>query len=375
MNRRFCVSILLLCGGCFSLKLAAQSMQPPQASIPPEKRPAEQVYLNIQVLQGVPADELVLGMNAIAGSLGVDCDYCHENNFEQDKIPAKLEARRMMVMTRRINQQNYPAQAAISCFTCHQGQAVPPLGPLLRPHAPRHSEQEAPSPPVASLPTVDQVLDRYVQALGGREAIDKIKSRVEKTSSLDPQSKEVTEISIKLPASVLHVNQSDGYTTNAGFNGKQAWGYDSAKSSWGLLDKGQRVSLIQEGELFPGARLRVSYSHLAITARQKLNDRDVYVLEATSPEDAHEQFFFDTESGLLLRRRTDQQSIFGSAPISVDFDDYRDVDGVKIPFLTEWQSFRSFGIGYHSSRRILEIRQNVEIPDTKFDPPPERAGN
>ena len=94
MNPRICLSVLLLALATFSVKLAAQSNQDSKPALPPEKRPAEQVYLNIQVLKGVPADELVLGMNAIAGSLGVDCDYCHENNFEQDNLPAKIRPAR-----------------------------------------------------------------------------------------------------------------------------------------------------------------------------------------------------------------------------------------------------------------------------------------
>lgn len=374
MNPRICLSVLLLALATFSVKLAAQSNQDSKPALPPEKRPAEQVYLNIQVLKGVPADELVLGMNAIAGSLGVDCDYCHENNFEQDNLPAKNKARQMMRMTRQINQENYPAQAAVTCLTCHQGQAVPPVVPVLHPHV-AHHDAEATRPSAGQLPAVDALLDRYVQALGGQEALNKINSRVIKTSSMDPKSKEVAEISVKASGKVLHVKQSGSYSTYAGFNGKQAWQYDSARSNWGLLDQGQRVSLIQESEMYPGGRLRTNYTHLAVTAKQKLDERDVYVLEATSPEDAREQFFFDAASGLLLRRRTEQQSIFGSVPVQVDFDDYREVDGVKVPFAMQWWSFRSFGIGFHSGRRILEIHQNVDLPDAKFDPPAEIVGN
>ncbi len=371
MSRRGLLSILLVVLGTFSsVELTGQSSPDSKGATPPEKRPAEEIYKNIQVLKGVPAEELVLGMNAIAGSLGVDCDYCHENNFNEDKIPAKGKARQMMRMTRQINQENYPTQAAVTCFTCHQGQAIPPVIPVLHPQ--RSTPENAQAKPAAEvLPRVDQVLDRYAQALGGQEALNNIKTRALKTAPMDPKSKEVTEIFVKAPGRVLHVMQSGGYSTHAGFNGRQAWQYDSEKSYWGLLDKGQRISLIQESELYPGSRLRNDYTQLAVLGKEKIGERDVYVLGGVSPEDAHERFFFDTDSGLLLRRRTEQHSIFGWVPIQVDFEDYRQVDGVKVPFVTHWWSFRSFGIGYHVARRILEIHHNVEILDGKFDPPAE----
>jgi photosynthetic reaction center cytochrome c subunit len=364
------LSIALMALGAFTVELSGQSSPGLQRATPPEQRAAEQVYLNIQVLKGVPAEELVLGMNAIAGSLGVDCDYCHENNFEEDRIPAKGKARQMMRMTRQINLEFSPTDASVTCFTCHQGQAIPPAMPSLLPQKATLENQQAKAAAEA-LPSVEQLLDRYAQALGGQEALNKIKTRVLKTAPMDPKSKEVTEIFVKAPGRVLQNYQSGGYFTHAGFNGRQAWQYDSEKSYWGLLDKGQRVSLIQESELYPGSRLRAEYTQLAILGKEKIGERDSYVLAGVSPEDAHEQFSFDAESGLLLRRRTEQISIFGTVPVQVDFEDYRLVDGVKVPFIMRWESFRSFGIGYHTVRRILEIHDNVEIPDEKFDPPAE----
>lgn len=363
------VSLCVLVVGTIFVELAAQSIQESKPSTPPEKRPAEEIYRNIQVLKGVPAEELVLGMNAIAGSLGVDCDYCHENNFNEDNLPTKGKARQMMRMTRQINQENYPTQPGVTCFTCHQGQTIPPVIPVLHPHRSTPDDLQAKSAADDVVPSVKQVLDRYVRALGGQQALNNIRTRVVKTETMDPPSKAVTEIFVKAPGKVLHVKQSGGYSTRAGFNGRQAWQYDSAKSYWGLLDKGQRISLIQESELYPGSRLRSDYTELAVLGKEKIGERDVYVLGGISPEGAHERFFFDTNSGLLLRRRTEQPSIFGWVPIQVDFEDYRSVDNVKVPFLMNWWSFRSFGIGYYAPSRILEVHHNVEISDEQFDPP------
>jgi hypothetical protein len=244
--------------------------------------------------------------------------------------------------------------------------------PILHPQ--KATAENVPAKPGTEvLPSVKQVLDRYEQALGGQEALDKIKSRVLKTAPVDPKSKEVTETFVKAPGRVLQIYQSEGYSTHAGFNGRQAWQYDSEKSYWGLLDKGQRITLIQESELYPGNRLRIEYTQLAILGREKIGERDAYIVGGVSPEDAQERFWFDADSGLLLRRRTEQLSIFGWVPIQLDFEDYRPVDGVKLPFIMRWSSFRSFGMGYHTARRVFEIHDNVEISDERFDPPAEAA--
>lgn len=368
--RKVLLSVLLVTAGTVSVKLAGQSGPASQGVTPPEKRPAEEVYKNIQVLKGLPAEQLVTAMNSIAGSLGVDCDYCHNENFNADDLAAKEKAREMIRMLRRINEENFHAETEVTCFTCHRGQAIPSGIPALGAPQPA-TEPIQTKLAVDTLPSVDQVLDRYVRALGGQEALDGVRTRILKTAPMGPggESKEVTEIFQKAPGKALHVMQLQGYATRAGFNGRETWQYDSERSYWGLLDTGQRVSLIQESELYQGSRIRKQYTQVAVLSKEKIGERDVYCLGGISPEGTRERFFFDTQSGLLLRRRTEQKTIFGWVPLQVDFEDYREVDGVKVPFVTRWSSFRSFGLGYHTSRRILEIRQNVPIEDEKFDPP------
>ena len=350
-----------------SLQSTAQS---PAGGNGQETRPAQTVYKNIQVFKDLPAEELVPAMNFIAGSLGVDCDYCHEQNFEADKLAAKGKAREMIRMVRRLNEEDFHANAEITCVTCHRGQAIPSGLPALWP--PGSGPAAAPAKPTAdALPSVGQVLDRYVQELGGQAALDGVKSRVMKTTGLrSGDSKQITEIYQQAPDKVLHIARGDGgYTTWAGFNGRETWGHDSEKSYWGLLDSGQRLSLIQESEPYPGSRLRQRYTHVAVLGKEKVGDREAYVVGGTSPEGARESFFFDKQTGLLLRRRTEQSTVLGWVPVQVDFEDYREVDGVKLPFVTRWSSFRSFGLGYHEGRQILEVHQNVPIEGGKFDPP------
>lgn len=117
--------------GAASATMVGQVAAPSQGGNPQEKRPAETVYKNIQLFKGLPAEELVPAMNFIAGSLGVDCDYCHEENFEADKLPAKGKAREMIQMVRRLNEEDFHAKTEITCFTCHRGHAIPSGLPAL----------------------------------------------------------------------------------------------------------------------------------------------------------------------------------------------------------------------------------------------------
>ena len=145
-----------------------------------QEKTAEQVYKNIQVFKGLPASQLEAAMAFISGSLGVKCNYCHVNPFDKDDKPAKLAARKMIQMVFDLNRGSFNGQNAVSCYTCHRGQpqpvSVPALGQNLWQPSNQTAKQEA------SLPTVDEILDRYVQALGGRQAAEHVTSRIMKGS-------------------------------------------------------------------------------------------------------------------------------------------------------------------------------------------------
>ena len=76
-----------------------------------------------------------------------------------------------------------------------------------------------------------------------------------------------------------------------------------------------------------------------------------------------EKLFFDVRSGLLVRRYTESDTTLGKFPLQTDYEDYREVDGIKQPFLIRWSMpGRSWG------RKIAEIKQNVPLDDAKFNP-------
>src|SRR5580700_6076655 len=156
------------------IALAQHSLDGPAT----EAKTVEQVYKNIAQLKGTPAEQLMPAMQVISSSLGVDCSFCHVvGKAELDDKPAKKTARLMMAMVASINAGSFGGRQQVSCYSCHHGVANPAnVPPVLETDAVRAGTN--PAPPVGAAPTADDVIQKYVTAMGGAEAIRKITSRV-----------------------------------------------------------------------------------------------------------------------------------------------------------------------------------------------------
>ena len=364
------MACLLFATALISCRDAVAQTTPLQS---PGDQPAEKVFKNIQVLSGVRAADLQGAMSFIASSLNVDCDYCHRQDFSKDVTKQKLRAREMIRMVRQINQEAFHGENTVNCFTCHQGHTEPvSLAPIVPP-PPRATESEAATAgalPGIPLPSVDEVLNHYVQALGGQAALDGVKSRIIRTAPLnDSDSKSKTTVYQKAPGKVLFARESASYSLWVGFNGTRAWAQDSEKSYWGILNTQQRSSIMRDSELYQGNRIKSRYSDVKVEGKEKIGEHDSYVVVGTSPESTREEFFFDVRTGLLLRRHIVEQTIFGGFQIQADFEDYREIGGVKIPFIVRWYS-PGGAWGTKVSTKILTIQQNVPIEDEQFNGPP-----
>src|SRR5436853_2561858 len=157
-----------LAGAAASLMIAAAVVSAQ------EVRPAEDVYKNIRVLKGVPANQVLESMHFIKAALGVECGQRHvPMHLDSDEKPMKLKARAMYQMMNEINRANFGGRQMVTCYTCHKGHATPEDLPAM----PMPVAKAEPDPP-AALPSVDQVLTKYVTALGGEQAMRKVSSRV-----------------------------------------------------------------------------------------------------------------------------------------------------------------------------------------------------
>jgi len=91
-----------------------------------DKRPAETVYKNLQVLKGQNAGRVMVYMRLFTKDLGVKCDFCHvPGAFEKDDKPHKATARQMITMMGGIAKEFTHGEIVINCYTCHKGQPEP----------------------------------------------------------------------------------------------------------------------------------------------------------------------------------------------------------------------------------------------------------
>ncbi len=217
------------------------------------------------------------------------------------------------------------------------------------------------------LPTIDQILDKYVEALGGKAKLEKLTTRVTKGSADLPGAGGIgsVEIYMKAPNKWLFVLNNPDLTVNAtGFNGTAGWSQDSDSGVQDL--KGDDLSLARRGaEFYRDIKLKELYPKMTVKSKEKVDDHDAYVIEATSADGGpQETWYFDTRSGLLIRRTWEQHTPDGITLMEVSFDDYKEVDGVKVPF-TLRQSFSDDFL----TIRLGEVRHEFAIDDAKFNKP------
>ncbi|HEX7177503.1 MAG TPA: c-type cytochrome [Pyrinomonadaceae bacterium] len=350
----------------------AQSPAPQSQTRPAhaQEQAAEQVFKNIQVLKGVPASQIQPTMAFITGALGVRCSHCHTSSaFERDDKATKQTARRMMRMVLEINRGNFDGAAAVSCNTCHRGQTRPQSVPTLGRSLWLPSAAVAkPDAAAAALPTVEQILDNYVRAAGGREALAKITSRVFKGSRVGADGVLVPEeVQQKAPNKLLVTTSYPQIVFRRGFDGTMGWARDS--QGGGDIGKEELAELAREAEFYKEVRLRELYAGMSVEGRATVGEREAYVIVATTREGASEKLFFDTQTGLLVRKYTEIKLVLGAFPTQTDYEDYREVDGVRVPFVIRWSiPGRAWG------RKIEEVKTNVHIDDATFRPPAAAGG-
>ena len=231
---------------------------------------AEPRFKNIQIFKGLSAAQLDSTMAFISGSLGVRCSYCHAaNGFDKDEKQTKLTARRMIQMVFDLNKGSFNNQGAVSCYTCHRGKptpvSVPALGQNLWAPSSPSSTPEAP-------PTVKQILDRYVQAIGGAEALTKITSRTVKGSRIGADGVLVPEeVYQKAPDKLLTITSYPNVVFSNGYNGTVGWAHSSRDGATPLPDQ-LLAQLKRDAVFYKEMKTQEIYSQLTVLGRASVRD-------------------------------------------------------------------------------------------------------
>jgi len=346
--------------------LDAQSGPPPQVTSSPKT--TEQAFKNIQVLKGRPSDQLIPAMQFITASLGVECDYCHvQGAFEKDDKKPKQTARKMMQMMMVINQENFDDHREVTCYSCHRGAPKPVAIPIISDEERKPPFVEAASDgsqDLPKLPSPDQLIDKYVQALGGAAAIQRVTSRVEQGTANVGGHELPIDIFDKNPdkrISLMHLTSGDNVTA---YNGHEGWLAAPGRPLRDMNSSDIEAVKLDANLHFP-TDIKQVFGELHVEHQEKIGDQSAYVIFALRQGQPPVQLYFDEQSGLLLREMRYSESPLGLNPTQIDYADYRDVDGVKTPF--RWTIARPGG---RFTIQLEQVKQNVPIDDTKFAKPP-----
>jgi len=341
---------------------------------------SEDVFKNIQVLKGIPVREFMNTMGFFSAATNLNCVDCHSPQSEDlagyaIDTPRKQTARRMVLMVNQINQANFGGRKMVTCYTCHRASDRPEAVPSLLdqysvPEDDPNRVEVVPPGPVQSIKKVsaDQILDKYLQAIGGAAQVTKLTSFTAKGTyeGYDTLSAKVQmDIFANAPnqlTTIVHTQNGDSVTTYDGRNGWIA-----------AADKLLRVLPLEGGDLegakmdaalsFP-ARIKQDFQWRTGFPSVTIDDRPVEVIQNAARGTTGVKLYFDSESGLLLRQVRFADTAVGVIPTQVDYSDYRDVAGVKVPFkrVITWTDGRS-------TIELSQVQANVRIAPAQFAKP------
>jgi hypothetical protein len=322
---------------------------------------------NVHILTGLSDAQLLDVMNFMRSSLGVHCDFCHVVkektgwDFPDDSKENKRTARRMIEMVGQINEQNFENNLAVSCNTCHRGNQRPVSTPILPQPVPPFPTPIRQRP--ANLPTRDAVVQKYAAAIG-----DASRLKLPRTLKGTRESSEGKSAPIELQIAdgkVHIVGQTPFGPTEQVYIGTAGW----IKTSKGTQEM-KEVAL--EGfraltEAYEPQRPDAIPADAHAVNVEKIGDHDTVILLGRIDKNTRERLFFDTTTGLLVRRQILTRSPIAEIPVQTDFDDYRDVGGTKFPFYVRislvdpWNS---------ATRRYSEVQLGAALDDKVFNPLP-----
>jgi photosynthetic reaction center cytochrome c subunit len=365
---------LLVTTASYSQSVISGGGQKPQMS--------QDVFKNIQVLRGIPVDEFMGTMGFFAASLNMNCTDCHVTESAgdwsryADDTPLKNTARRMVLMENLINRSDFGAMRKVTCFTCHRGYQIPEVVPSL-------DEQYGP-PPTADPDRVEmlpkaaaapdaatQILDKFIQAVGGAQQLAKLNSFTAKGtySGFDTDFKKVpAEVFGKAPNQRGTVNHLLGGDNSAAYDGHEGWVAAADKPlSPIVLSGGDLDGARMDADIAFPTLLKQDLSNLHVGFPPvTLNAHTVQVVEGTAPGGTRVKLYFDKTTGLLVRQTRLLETVVGVTPLHIDYSDYRLVpgSGVKMPF-----KIAATWVDGQSTTELTSVTPNVAVAAEKFVKP------
>lgn len=358
------------------------SLQTPARAQAPDTKPqmADDVFKNVKVLRGIPAQEFMETMGFFSAALGANCTFCHVGEsggdwakYADDTIPQKTTARRMVTMVAAMNKMYFGDRRVLTCYSCHRGgerpKVIPNLDDLYGPPLLETSDDFLEQTPKSI--SAGQILDKYIQALGGAQTLAAISSyAVKGTYQAYDTSKQPLEIYANRPAQRTMIIHTPNGDSRSGYDGRTGW-------VAALATESPLPNVLLSGSALDGARLdaemaipgaiKQSFTEWRVGFPTTIDDKDVLVLQGSGNGRSPARFYFDKQSGLLVRLVRYSNSSVGLSPTRFDYSDYREVAGVKLPhkWTITWLDGRS-------TIELNDVQVNVPVEPGIFSRPPAR---
>jgi photosynthetic reaction center cytochrome c subunit len=339
-----------------------------QKAATPAAKTAEQQFKNIKILKGIPADQLIPSMQFISASLGVDCEYCHvEHQMDKDDKKPKEAARKMMTMMFAINADSFEGERKVTCNSCHHGSPHPASTPPVASGTAMSTvhEHESDHGSAATQPKATDILDKYLAAVGGPDALKKIHSRVQKGSLEATGNAYPIEVYSVAPDKRISISHPPNAESVTAYNGEVGW--LTLRGGIHRMSTADAAAARIDAELFFPARVREMYTKFEVRSGEPVAGHATVLVAASGEGNPPLELYFDAESGLLLRMVRYGETPLGRNPTQIDYADYRVVDGVKIPY--QWTVARPNGA---FTIKIDKAEQNVPVDEKLFVAPAEQ---
>jgi len=341
----------------------AQATAPQTSAASTHPRLAEEQFKNIQALKGIPADQLIPSMQFISASLGVECEFCHvHGSMEKDDKKPKVAARKMITMMLAINKDYFEGHREVTCNSCHRGAEHPLAIPVVGEDQVKSEEKKA-GEEKAATPAADQLLDKYLAATGGAEAVKKITSRVQ-TGTLTAFGGQHFPVDVFAKApdkrlSIMHLQTGDSLTA---YDGREGWLAVPGRTH--IMSAEENAASKIDADLYFAARVKSLYQKFRAEPGEKIDGHETWLVTGRTEGQPPIRLYLDQQSGLLLRLVRYAETPLGRNPTQIDYADYRDADGVEVPF--RWILSRP---GNSFTIQVDQMQQNVPVDDAKFARP------
>jgi len=346
------------------------------------KGKAGEIFKNVSTstLKELNIDDFITAMGVMADDLGFDCADCHPNagSDEVDWVidtNRKRTARRMVEMVATINRTNFAGVQKVTCWTCHHGRDIPATTIALDNLYDTPNSEKDDIVKSESGQSADQILDKYIAALGGAQRLAGLNSFIATGNSLGYMGLGGTgqfTIYAKAPNQrttlITFKDHPDRGESSWAFSGPTGW----IKTPRGLLAEyeltgGELDGARLEAQMaFPG-QIKQALTNWRVGARQPIGDKDYQVVQGTGPRNFLATLYFDPDTGLLFRLIRYSPSPVGRMPTQIDYSDYRDVGGIKFPF-----EYNFKWLDGRYTAKITDIKTNVPIDAAVFGKPSER---